>query len=203
MIFKLLLLHPEDIGGKLKLVKKVDGFTMTTYYPEGSPRPKIQEAYEFTMTKKTKGLIKRYSLQNLAVMRTCQLIYEEAARVLWGQTFTFRTITHLQTFLLLSELRLDLVRGIRIRAIDQHVGINYMPAMSFLVADKLKGLESFEIDMSHLRDNGTGWDMSDFEGFKDDEHLKMAGKNLGFGIYSSMYPWVTKVVREEGIDRLI
>lgn len=46
-------------------------------------------------------------------------------------------------------------------------------------------------------------DLHGLRGFRDDDHIKKAAKNLGFGIYSSMYTWVTKVVREKGIDRLM
>ena len=205
MIFEHCLVHPDDIGDKLKLQKRVEDFTMATYYPKGDPRPKLQEAYESSFTKRTKKVIREHSLRSLALMRTCQAIYNAAAPVFWGQRFTFETILQLQTFLLSSDVRHDLVRDIRVWSLGQNVGINYMPAICILLQDKAKGLERLEIDMGHLREYSKITDASMWScpGFRDDEHLRMAAKNLGFGIYSCMHPWVTKVVQEQGMERMM
>lgn len=203
MIFKLSLCHPDDIGEKLGLQKKTECFMIETPHRNGIARPVVQEAYEGNMSKRTKKSIKENSLRNLALMRTCQAIYNAAAPVLWGQRLTFKTIVQLQHFLLTPNMRLDLVRNVRVWRIDYNIGINYMPGVCGLVADKLKGLEVFDVDMEHMRWEDPVGDLHGLKGFQDDEHLKKAAKNLGFGIYSCMYPWVTKIVREKGIEKLL
>ncbi|KAG6357633.1 hypothetical protein INS49_013510 [Diaporthe citri] len=206
MIFKLCLCHPEDIAGKMDLKlkeKNVETFSMASYYPRGVARPKLQEAYEFSISSSTKKSVKKHSLRNLALMRTCQTIYNEASLVFWGQRFTFRTILQLQNFLLSPHVRHDLVRDVKIWKMDYDIGVNYMPATCALLSDKLTGLEVFDVDMGHMRWEEFISRTRHDGGFQDDEHIKNAAKNLGFGIYSCMHPWVTKVVREQGIDKLM
>lgn len=208
MIFKLCLCHPEDIADKLdlKLKKKaenVESFSVASYYPTGIPRPRLKEAYEFSISSSTKKSVKKHSLRNVAIMRTCQAIYNEAAVVFWGQRLTFRTILQLQNFLLSPNVRHDLVRDVKVWKMDYDIGVNYMPATCALVADKLTGLEVFDVDMGHMRYEEFIMHERPDGGFRDDEHIKKAAKNLGFGIYSCMHPWVTKVVREQGIDKLM
>lgn len=203
MIFKLCLCHPEDIGDKVNLKKNVECFSMASYYPKGIARPKLQEAYEFSVSNTTKKAVNKHSLRNLALMRTCQTIYKEAALVFWGQRFTFRTILQLQNFLLSPNVPHGLVRDVKIWKMDYDIGVNYMPATCTLIADKLTGLEVFDVDMGNMRCEKYIHRMRPEGGFEDDEQIKMAATNLGFGIYSCMHPWVTKVVREQGIDKLM
>lgn len=174
---------------------------MATPYEPGVARPKLQEAYELSISRLTKQSIKQYSLQNLALMRTCQSVYSEAAQVFWGQRITFRTNLQLQNFLLSPDMRHDLVRDVKILKMDYKVGVNYMPGICVLIADKLTSLEAFDVDMGHMRYKFF-WSPG-CRGFRDDDHIKKAAENLGFGIYSCMHPWVTKVVREQGIDKLM
>lgn len=203
IIFELCLVHPDHIGDKLKLQKRVEGFTVAHHYPKGEPRPKLSEAYEASMTNRTKKIIRDHSLRNLPVMQTCQAVYNVAAPVFWGQRFTFDTLMQLQTFLFSCDVRHDLVRNIRVWKLSQNIGINFMPAICLMLQEKLTGLEHLEVDLGNLREYKQLIEVSNVQGFKDDEHLRMAGKNLGFGIYSCMHPWVTKVLREQGMDKLM
>lgn len=205
MIFKLCLCHPEDIGEKLKLKwKKVESFTLAANYVNRKPRPQLMEAYEFSYSSGTRKAIRRHSLRNPALMRTCQAVYNDAAPVFWAQRFTFRNITDLQHFLLSPYVRHDLVRDINVWTVDYVVGRNLIPAISHILAEKVKGLERFEVDMSNMRaEKYSGQHIPELEGFRDVKHLKEAGKNLGFGIYSYMHPWVTEVVCRQGIDKFM
>lgn len=76
-------------------------------------------------------------------------VYNGAASVFWAQRFTFRTIVHLQHFLLSSGVCHDLVRDIRAWSVDYNIRVNCMPATCLILADKVKGMESSEVDMSH------------------------------------------------------
>lgn len=205
MIFKLCLCHPEDMGEKMKHVKykKMESFTMAVKYVYGNPHPQLKEAWEFSTSIHTRRVIRKHSLRNPAFMQTCQAVYNDAAPVFWAQRFTFRDIAHLQHFLLSPYVRHDLVRDIRVWSVDWRGAVICMPATCYILADKVKGLERFEVDMTHMRREKDIAYIPELQGFQDDEHLVQAAKNLGFGIYSGMHPWVTEVVRRQGIDKLM
>lgn len=203
MIFKLCLCHPEDIGGKLSITGASEGFSMMRYYTKGSARPKVRETYEMSISGRTKGAIKHYSFRNLKLMRTCQAVYMEAARVLWGQQFAFHSLVHLQSFLL-TDGRFDLVRNIKIWSVDNCIGVNWIPIVCAVLADKVRNLECLDVDMLFIHRNRAGKGAKLREGpFRNDEEVRQSGVNLGFDIYSCMHPWVTQVVRDKGIDELM
>lgn len=204
MIFKLCLCHPEDIVEKMNLEwNELESFSLAANYVDGNPHPQLNEAWELRHPSGTRKAIRKHSLRNPALMRTCQAVYNDAAPVFWAQRFTFRTVVHLQHFLLSPYVRHDLVRDINIWSVGYKVGVNCMPATCHILAEKVKGLERLEVDMSCMRrDTYIGHASAD-EGIRDNEHLKQAAKNLGFGIYSCMHPWVTEVVRRQGIDKLM
>lgn len=201
MIWKLCLSHPEGLGEKMKLQKIYGCFTMVISQPHGEARPKLLEAYESSVSKRTKHSIREHSLRNLALMQTCQAAYNDAAPVLWSQRFTFHSILQLQAFLF-SDARLDLVRDIYVDRLDPQVGVNYMPSICVLLADKVKNLDRFDVSMGrmHQKRGGPSRRSEAFQGWQE---VQEAGRLLGFDVYSCMHPWVTKVVHEQGIERLM
>lgn len=201
MIWKLCLSHPEGLGDKMKLQKIYGCFTMVINQPHGQARPKLVEAYESSISKRTKLSIREHSLRNLALMQTCQAAYNDAAPVLWSQRFTFHSILQLQAFLF-SGARLDLVRHIYVDRLDPQVGVNYMPAICTLLADKVKGLACFDVNMGRMHQK-RGGPLRRPQAFRNCHEIQEAGRLLGFDVYSCMHPWVTKVVHEQGIDRLM
>ncbi|KAK7696701.1 hypothetical protein SLS64_014303 [Diaporthe eres] len=205
MIFKICLCHPEDIGDYLNIQKSYQCFCLDPYYPVGSARPKLRETYGSSISTRTKKAINLYSLRNLALMRTCQTVYNETAPVLWGQQFVFHSALQLQSFLLSdAHPRLDLVRNIKICRLDYNVGVNYLPAVCALLADKVKDLDHLEICMTFIhRSRVKGHTSGRYEAFQADEEVRQAGVNLGFDIYSCMHPWVTQVVLDKGVDKLM
>ena len=129
IIWKRCLLHPANIGDRMVLKKKLGCFTMQAHQQIDEARPKLREAYESSVTNRTKKYIRMFSGRNLALMEVCQAAYNDAAPVLWSQRFTFQSIMQLQAFLF-SDARLDLVRDIQIWALDAKIGVNYMPSIS-------------------------------------------------------------------------
>ncbi|POS73238.1 hypothetical protein DHEL01_v208364 [Diaporthe helianthi] len=204
-IWKLSLFHPPDLaeklGNELNLENKYDCLTMAIEPRLTEARLKLAEAFESTIGWRTKRSIRKHSLRNLGLMETCQDVYNETAPLLWSQRFYFQTILHLQAFLF-SNARLDLVRDIFVCRLDRQFAVNYMPAVSALLADKIRGLQRFDVDMSCMNKHSTGvyWGSNWFE---SDEKAQKAGAKLGFDVYSCMHPWVTKVVRDQGVERLM
>lgn len=203
MIWKLCLFHPDDLTMKIddQLFRGDGCFTMTIDSDCREARLKLLEAYGHSVSNRTMRFKREHSLRNLALMRTCQDVYNETAPFLWSQRFYFHSIMHLQAFLF-SDARLDLVRDIFVWKLDRQSGVNYMLAVSALLADKVKGLERFEIDMSSMDKIGgvPAWPRDLLRNKAD---IRDAGVKLGFDVYSCMHPWVTKVVREQGIKKLM
>lgn len=194
MIFKLCVCHPKDAIRKLATMGYNEGFSMIRNYPAGSARPEVRE----------KGAIKSSSFRNINIMRTCQAVYMQTVRVLWNQQFAFHSLLHLQSFLL-SDARFDLVRNIKVWSLDWCIGVNWMPIVCTVLADKVKNLESFDVDMLYIHKNRVKGARADVRQgpFANDEELKQASVNLGFDIYSCMHPWVTQVVQDKGVDKLM
>jgi hypothetical protein len=184
---------------KLQLEKRYSCFTMMIHQRSDEARPKLREAYESSASKRTKESIRSHSIRNLALMQTCQAVYNETAPVLWSQRFTFHSILHLQAFLF-SDARLDLVRDIYVWVLNLQIGVNFMPAICALLADKVKNLDRFDVDMSSMHRKRAGFS-GRYKAFRSDKEIQKAGVNLGFDVYSCMHPWVTKLTRERGIDR--
>lgn len=211
MIWKLCLFHPDDLATKIcneLIIGRRDGCLIMTIDPASSKgRPKIKEAFQGSLAKRTKQSMKKHSLRNLALMKTCQDVYNETAPFLWSQRFFFLSMKQLQAFLF-SNARLDLVRDIFVLRVDRQCGVNYMPAICGLLADKVKGLERFDIDMSNM-DKVESYNTLQPRKVWDDHTLRYeneirnAGVKVGLDIYSCMYPWVTKVVRDQGIEKLM
>ncbi|KAG8162845.1 hypothetical protein KVR01_007323 [Diaporthe batatas] len=207
MVWKLCLRHPEDLITKLekeqRIPKKYGCLTMNIDPGSGEARPKVLEGFETSASKRTRLSIREHSLRNLALMQTCQDVYNETAPFLWSQPFCFPSIMQLQTFLF-SNARLDLVRDISVLRLDRQLGVNHMPATCALLADKVKGLERFDVDMSNMDKLGLHFGyFVHVTPFGNDQELRQAGVHVGFDIYSCMYPWVTKVVHDQGIEKLM
>jgi hypothetical protein len=206
MIWKLCLFHPESLAkvlsDRLGVNERHRCFTMKIDPHDTGARPKLREAYESSMSNRSKRAIRELSFRNLALMETCRAIYDETAPVLWSQRFNFQSISHLQAFLF-SNARLDLVRSIWVHTMDATAGVNYMPSVCALLAAKVKHLESFDIDLSCIHKKRLGKGAVPVAMLGRVEDVRKAGVDLGFDVYSCMHPWVTEVVRDQGVERLI
>lgn len=152
----------------------------------------------------------QHSICNLALLRVSKEIYEEAVDFVYTQEFRFKTLPAMWNFLqALSPETKGLLRYLEVKPTESEW--NFLPAISAELPIQGKNLERIHIHglarhvglaspIKHLKSSDRAlesWPKS------VDSLDKILGIVLANATYDYMFPFVTKFVRERGVEKLV